>query len=245
MLVVGLTGGIATGKSTVSTLLRTEHHLPVIDADILARRAVEPNTAAFRAILATFGDDLAVHDSSGRIIGFDRTELGKRVFSGDEVARQKLNRIVHPAVRWLMVREVLWEWLVVGSRVVVLDIPLLFESGLDRFVGVSLVVATKPETQLERLVGREGPRLSCEDAKGRIASQWDIEDKARLADVVIENDGSREELELCVREVVRKQLTRGWLWNFIMRMPPFGLTVALCVFLRRLLRRKSKDKKTS
>jgi dephospho-CoA kinase len=245
MLLVGLTGGIATGKSTVSTLLQTEHHLPVIDADILARRAVEPHTAAFRAILATFGQDLAVHDSTGQITGFDRTELGKRVFSGDEVARKKLNGIVHPAVRWLMVRAVLWEWLVVGSRVVVLDIPLLFESGLDRFVGLSLVVATRPETQLERLVGREWQRLSREDAKGRIASQWDIEDKARLADVVIENDGSREELEERVREVVREQLTRGWMWNFVMRMPPFGLTVAMWVFLRRLWRGKSRDKKIS
>jgi dephospho-CoA kinase len=242
MLVVGLSGGIATGKSTVSTLLGTEHHLPIIDADVLARRAVEPNTAAFRAILATFGQDLVLHDPTGQIIGFDRTELGKRVFSGDEVARKKLNRIVHPAVRWLMVRAILWEWLVVGSRVVVLDIPLLFESGLDQFVGVSLVVATNPETQLERLVGREGQRLSRDDAKGRIASQWDIKDKASLADVVIENDGSREELGLRVREIVREQLTRGWLWNFVMRMPPFGLTVAICVFLRRLWRRKSRDK---
>ena len=245
MLLVGLTGGIATGKSTVSTLLRTEHHLPIIDADLLARRAVEPNTAAFRAILATFGQDLAVHDSTGRITGFDRTELGKRVFSGDEAARKKLNAIVHPAVRWLMVRAVLWEWLVVGSRVVVLDIPLLFESGLDRFVGMSVVVATKPETQLERLVGREGQRLSREDAQGRIASQWQIEDKVRLADVVIENDGSREELEQHIQLVVREQFSRGWLWSLLMRVPPLGLTVAMYVFLRRLWRRKSRDKKTT
>src|SRR5579859_7256962 len=117
MLIVGLTGGIATGKSTVSKLLQEKYQLPIIDADILARKAVEPGTRAFKRILSTFGEDLAIRDSSGNITGFDRPALGRRVF-GNEVARKKLNRIVHPAVRWLMVKAVLWEWLVRGRKVV-------------------------------------------------------------------------------------------------------------------------------
>jgi dephospho-CoA kinase len=114
MLIVGLTGGIATGKSTVSKLLQDKYSLPVIDADILARKAVEPGTRAFQSILDTFGQDLTLHNEVGNITGFDRAALGKRVFSGDEAARKKLNAIVHPAVRWLMVKSVLWEWLING-----------------------------------------------------------------------------------------------------------------------------------
>jgi dephospho-CoA kinase len=187
MLIVGLTGGIATGKSTVSNLLRHKHSLPVIDADVLARKAVEPGTHAFDRILDAFGADLALRDSSGHITGLDRTALGKRVFSGDEVARKKLNRIVHPAVRWLMVKAVIREWLLNGCAVVVLDIPLLFESGLDRFCGITVVVSTESELQLQRLLERDA-RLSEEDARGRIASQWNIDKNKALADVVIEND---------------------------------------------------------
>src|SRR5579859_5649596 len=110
MLIVGLTGGIATGKSTVSNLLQEKYQLPILDADILARKAVEPGTRAFKRILSTFGENLTIRDATtGEVTGFDRPALGRRVF-GDEAARKKLNRIVHPAVRWLMVKAVLWQW---------------------------------------------------------------------------------------------------------------------------------------
>jgi dephospho-CoA kinase len=233
MLLVGLTGGIATGKSTVSALLQQEpYSLPVIDADILARKAVEPGTRTFTRILQTFGQDLALRDENGKIMGLDRAALGSRVFT-DESARKKLNGIVHPAVRWLIVKAVIWEWLVRGSRVVILDIPLLFESGLDRFLGLSVVVATRKEVQLERLMARD--QLNEEAAKGRIASQWDIEEKVRLADIVIDNNGSRAELAAGIGAVeVREQLSRGALWTLLLRVPPVGLVVAWWVFLRRL-----------
>ena len=243
MLIVGLTGGIATGKSTVSTILRNSPHcIPIIDADILARKAVEPGTRAFKRILNTFGNDLALRDDSGKIIGLDRTALGKRVFSGDEVARKKLNGIVHPAVRWLMIKSVIWEWLVTGRSVVVLDIPLLFESGLDRFCGVTVVVSTNEYLQLERLLRRDST-LSEEDAKGRIASQWNINEKKKLADVVIENDSSMEDLEKRVAKLVREQFSRSKLWTWILRIPPIGLAFAFMIFMRRTyLRRKRNDK---
>jgi len=247
MLIIGLTGGIATGKSTVSTILQNPpHSLPIIDADILARKAVEPGTRAFSRILTTFGSDLAIRDpDSGTIIGLDRTALGKRVFSGDEVARKKLNAIVHPAVRWLMVKSVIWEWLVKGSKVVILDIPLLFESGLDRFCGVTMVVATKKEVQLERLLQRDS-RLSEEDARGRIASQWDVNDKKELADVVIENNSTKEDLERRIGEVVKGQFSRSRFWTWLLRIPLVGLIFAILTFLRRIyIRRKRNLKKKS
>ena len=245
MLIVGLTGGIATGKSTVSTILQNPPYcLPIIDADILARKAVEPGTRAFKRILNTFGNDLAVRDDSGKITGFDRTALGKRVFSGDEVARKKLNGIVHPAVRWLMIKSVIWEWLVMGRRVVVLDIPLLFESGLDQFCGVTVFVSTNEHLQLERLLQRDS-RLSEGDARGRIASQWNINEKKKLADVVIENDSSKEDLEKRVTEVVREHFSRSRLWTWTLRIPPIGLAFAFMVFLRRTYLRRKRNDKTS
>src|SRR5271155_4207455 len=105
-----------------------------------------------------------------------------------------------------MVNSVLWEWLVNGQSVLVLDIPLLFESRLDRFCGITIAVATEPELQLQRLMERDA-RLSKEDAQGRIASQWDINDKKKLADVVIENNLTKEDLKIRVAEVVNKHFS--------------------------------------
>lgn len=243
MLIVGLTGGIATGKSTVSKFLSERHHLPVIDADILARKAVEPGTAAFRRILHTFGDDLAVRDEQGNVTGFDRAALGRRVFNGNEVARKKLNRIVHPAVRLLMLRAIVWEWLVNGAKVIVLDIPLLFENGFYRFCGLTVVVAADNKSQLEWLLARDA-RLNEEDARGRIASQWDIDHKRKLADVVIENDQSLEVLERRVSRVVKENFERSNWWTWLLRIPPIGLAFALFIFIRRSFARKRKEKMT-
>jgi dephospho-CoA kinase len=241
MLIVGLTGGIATGKSTVSKILQSSpHSLAIIDADILAREAVEPGTRAFNRILNTFGADLALRNpDSGAIIGLDRTALGKRVFSGDEAARQRLNKIVHPAVRWLMFKRVLWEWLIMRKPVVVLDIPLLFEGGLDRFCGITVVVSTERELQFERLLARDS-RLSEDSARGRIASQWDINEKKKLADVVIENDSTKEDLKIRVAEVVNKHFSRSRLWTWMLCIPPVGLTFAFVIFLRRTFQRRKK-----
>ena len=111
-----------------------------------------------------------------------------------------------------MVKSVLWEWLVNGQSVLVLDIPLLFESRLDRFCGITIAVATEPELQLQRLMERDA-RLSKEDAQGRIASQWDINDKKNLADVVIENDSSKEALEQSVAAVVKQHFLPSQLWT--------------------------------
>ena len=132
---MGLTGGIATGKSTVSRLLRDEYHVPVIDADVLAHQVYEPGTRAYKKIVAAFGEQVVSRDGSGRI---DRKKVGEIVF-GNEEKRRVLNGIVHPEVRWEMLKEVVRCWWR-GESWVVLDVPLLVESGIWRWVWEVVVV---------------------------------------------------------------------------------------------------------
>lgn len=129
---VGLTGGIATGKSTVSSLLKASH-VPIVDADLLAREVVAPGTSGLKAIVRTFGREILQEDGS-----LDRANLGARIFT-NEVERRKLNAIVHPAVRRAMVWAVLKHWMR-GERLCVVDVPLLVESNLYPFVGKVVVV---------------------------------------------------------------------------------------------------------
>ena len=133
MAVVGLTGGIGTGKSTVSSLLKA-HSVTVIDADVIARQVVEPGTKAHREIVKYFGRDILLAD--GRL---DRPKLGAVIF-GDAGKRNKLNSIVHPAVRMEMVRQAIWAWLK-GNRYCVMDVPLLIETGLHHWVALTVVVS--------------------------------------------------------------------------------------------------------
>jgi dephospho-CoA kinase len=130
--VIGLTGGIATGKSTVSTQLATRG-IPVIDADLLAREVVRPGSRALKKIISTFGREVLQEDGT-----LDRAKLGAIVFR-DEEERRKLNAIIHPAVRWGMAMGVLKCWLR-GERVCVLDVPLLIETKLYLWVGRVVVV---------------------------------------------------------------------------------------------------------
>lgn len=249
MLLIGLTGSIATGKSTVSSLLTSApHNIPIIDADLLARKVVEPGTPGYAAIVRHFASttpDLLVEPSdtmpadgpSGRGRPLNRPALGRRVF-GDTDALKKdravLNSIVHPAVRKEMFKAVVGSYLR-GHWAVVLDVPLLFEGGLDRFCGVTVVVAVRdPDTQLRRLMARD-PHLSREDAENRVRSQGDVRDKAaRCAargegnGVVLWNDGSREELEKSLNEEMAKLKARSpewWSWA-LLACPPLALGIA-------------------
>jgi dephospho-CoA kinase len=132
LLVIGLTGSIATGKSVVSTLLRLRH-IPVIDADILAREVVAPGTPGLSQIVKSFGTSTLLPDGT-----LDRKKLGSIIFN-DEVKRKRLNGIVHPAVRKAMLWAVVRAW-ARGERYCVLDVPLLIESGLWKWVGKIVVV---------------------------------------------------------------------------------------------------------
>jgi len=185
---VGLTGGIACGKSTVSRMLEARG-AAIVDADRIARDVVSPGRPALLDIRETFGDDVIGADGS-----LDRKRLGAIVF-GDEAARKKLEAITHPRIRAEMKRQI-EEWNAKEpGRLVVVDIPLLFESRLDRMFAFEdiLVVYVPREVQLERLMARDG--MSREDAERRIDAQLPIEEKRRLADVVIDNSGTLEETE--------------------------------------------------
>ncbi|KAH8909545.1 CoaE-domain-containing protein [Coniochaeta sp. PMI_546] len=255
MLLIGLTGSIATGKSTVSSILSSPpYSLPIIDADVLARQVVEPGTSGYKAIVSYFGPstpDLLVPASpempesgpTGQGRPLNRAALGRRVFGTDEQRRKDrgvLNGIVHPAVRKEMYKGILRAYLR-GNWGVVLDVPLLFEAGLDRMCGAVIVVAVKdPKVQMDRLRRRD-PHLSAQEAEDRVRSQGDVRDKARRAEArgrgrgeVVWNDGGREELEREVQRVIgtiRGQ--RPWWWSWLLLgCPPLAVLTGLWEYWR-------------
>lgn len=191
MLRVALTGGIATGKSTVLRRLMAAG-IPGIDADVLARQVVAPGTPGFDAVVATFGS--GVVDAAG---GLDRRALGARVFA-DPAARAALEAIIHPAVY-----QAISAWfasLPADTRVAVADIPLLFETGRAREFDVVVVVACTPEEQIRRVVARDG--VTRDEARARIAAQWPIEHKVAAADHVIWTAGALADTESQVDQLV-------------------------------------------
>jgi dephospho-CoA kinase len=193
-LIIGLTGGIASGKSTVSRML-LNLNIPVIDADIEARKAVEKGEKAYLQIVETYGTDIL--SENGEI---DRVKLGSIVFH-DEEKRLQLNTIVHPAVREKMNSEK-ERILNSGNRVVVLDIPLLFESKLTHLVEKTILVYVEEEVQLQRLMARN--QLSEVEATARIQSQIPLKNKIKLADEVINNNGTVEETREQLIQILKK-----------------------------------------
>ena len=182
MIRIGLTGGIASGKSAVAELLRA-HGAVVIDADRLAREVVEPGTEGLAAIEARFGREVLRAD--GRL---DRTALGRVVFA-DAAARRDLEAIVHPAVR---ARAAELAAAAPPDAVVVLMIPLLVETGQAEAFDLVVVVDVEPEVQLARLRARDG--LDESEALSRVKAQVDRATRLAAADVVIHNNGEPTEL---------------------------------------------------
>ncbi|MFU8886607.1 MAG: dephospho-CoA kinase [Cyanobacteriota bacterium] len=172
---IGLTGGIASGKSTVGRLLAARG-LPVLDADGFAREALAPGSPGAQAVLARYGT-------------LDRAALGRIVFA-DAAERQWLEQLVHPLVRARFAAEL--ERLA-AAPVVVLMIPLLFEVGLEELCSEVWLVDCDEAQQLARLMARNG--LSAAEARARIAAQWPLARKRTLADVVLNNRGTAEQLE--------------------------------------------------
>ncbi|KAK8089309.1 hypothetical protein PG997_004270 [Apiospora hydei] len=230
MLFIGLTGSIATGKSTVSSILSSApYSLPIIDADVLARKVVEPGTSGYHAIVKHFGpttpdlleapsESMPEHGVDGKGRPLNRPALGRRVFGdGEERKRDRgvLNGIVHPAVR----REI----------------------ALDRLCGVVVVVAVRdPEVQMRRLTDRDA-HLTPDDARNRVASQMDVRLKARRCEargadrgVVVWNDGSRDELKANI-DAAMAQVQRGspgW-WNVLLLLcPPLAVAAGAWNFWR-------------
>lgn len=199
MFRVGLTGNIASGKSTVARVWQ-RLGAPVIDADVLARRAVAPGSVGLRRIVAAFGP--GVLDDAGQL---DRAALRDIVFRDPE-ARAKLEAIVHPEVGRLR-REEEARLEAAGERIVVHDIPLLFEAGLDREFDAVVLVDASERVRLERLVRDRG--LPEDEARRMIDAQMPSSQKRDRADYVIENEGTLETLERAAEEVWRELRRRA------------------------------------
>ncbi len=192
MLVVGLTGGVASGKTAVSQILREEGAY-LIDADQIARELVQPQTPAWRELRRVFGTEILREDGS-----IDRKRLAAKVFSDPE-QRKVLNQILHPRIRAEMNRRAKE----IGQKdldaIVVIDAALIVETGHYKEMDRLIVVTSTEEQQIERLRSREG--ASEEEAQRILASQIPLEDKLRLADFVIRNEGSFEETRRRAKEV--------------------------------------------
>ncbi|MFN8618695.1 MAG: dephospho-CoA kinase [Dehalococcoidia bacterium] len=182
---IGLTGGIASGKSTVTRFFK-DRDVPVIDADILGHRTYDPGTDTFAAVVATFGQDLVAADGS-----IDRRVLGGKVFGKpDELKR--LTDIVWPGIRKLA-SEALSEFEAAGNSIVVLEAAVLFEAGWEDLVDEVWVVVVEPDLAVQRLASRNG--LDEAAARARIDSQLSNDERISRSNVVIKNNGTLEELE--------------------------------------------------
>jgi dephospho-CoA kinase len=191
-LLVGLTGGIATGKSTVSRMFQ-DRGCVLIDADVLAREVVEPGEPALAAIAAEFGPGVLQADGA-----LDRKKLGAVVFA-DPARRKRLEAITHPAIRARFARRLQHLMEAGFAGVVIFDAPVMIESGNYKTMDRLVVVATDEATQLARLMARDG--IGGDEAGRKMASQMPVAEKAKLADYVIENSGDRAATEAQVHRV--------------------------------------------
>ncbi|CXQ10481.1 TPA: dephospho-CoA kinase [Staphylococcus aureus] len=192
--VIGLTGGIASGKSTVSELLSV-FSFKVVDADKAAREAVKKGSKGLAQVREVFGDEAI--DENGEM---NRRYMGDLVFNHPE-KRLELNAIIHPIVRDIMEEEK-QEYLKQGYNVI-MDIPLLFENELENTVDEVWVVYTSESIQMDRLMQRNN--LSLEDAKARVYSQISIDKKSRMADHVIDNLGDKLELKQNLERLLEEE----------------------------------------
>ncbi|HKV30307.1 MAG TPA: dephospho-CoA kinase [Candidatus Dormibacteraeota bacterium] len=193
MKVLGLTGGIGSGKSMVASMF-AQLGADVIDADQLARDVVEPGQPALEEIAAALGREILLPD--GRL---DRGKLARIIFA-EPLARAKLNAITHPRIQKRMAAEIAAR----ASRpgVLIADIPLLYENERTGIVEAVIVVWVDPQTQLRRLLERD--RLTEQEARQRIAAQMALDEKRARADVVIDNSGSRENTQRQVEAIYRR-----------------------------------------
>jgi dephospho-CoA kinase len=185
MRVIGVTGGIASGKSTVTDILKKRFNYIVIDADQLARQAVEPGSPGLRKITTAFGPE--VINENGEL---NRSLMGELI-ANDEQARKKLNAMVHPEIKKLYDQQIDF-YRQSGIPAVFYDCPLLFETNLQNTVDETILVVADKEIRIGRLIERD--KLTRDQAIKRIDMQMSDEDKIVLADTIIENNGSLEDL---------------------------------------------------
>ena len=193
MKLIGLTGGIASGKSTVSAILRRLGS-QVIDADALARQVVEPHQPGWNEIVDTFGREILQSDQT-----LDRKKLRKLVFD-EPKARKQLEAITHPKIRRLA-QEKIAECAATGAPLVVYEAPLLFETGIHLWLRPVILVACDTAAQKRRL--RQRDSLTEPEIEQHLGAQMSLEEKRKLADYVIDNNGTLEDLESTVKRLVQ------------------------------------------
>jgi dephospho-CoA kinase len=193
---IGLTGSIATGKSTVASLL-VDRGAILIDADRIAREVVLPGSPVLTQVADRFGQAVLLGDGS-----LDRKKLGEFIF-GDAASRKDLEGILHPPIRAIMKERMQRHELEYPEKLVVVDVPLLFESKLQHMFTEIMVVYVPAAIQLERLIHRD--QLTEEKAISRLNSQMSIEEKKKLADIVIDNSGTIQETEQQVTQFWRRK----------------------------------------
>ena len=194
MKLIGLTGGIASGKSTVAKILE-RLGAAIVNADVLSREVVEPGRDAWKEIVDAFGAEVLQTDQT-----LDRQKLRAIIFDRPE-ARKKLESIIHPRVRALA-EERIRQHAAAGYEIIVYEVPLLFEGNLQDALRPVILVACAADTQRRRLQHRD--QLDAAAAQKHIEAQMSLAEKRRLADYVIENDGNLEDLERQVRAVLEK-----------------------------------------
>ncbi|KAJ8551234.1 hypothetical protein K7X08_000604 [Anisodus acutangulus] len=230
MRIVGLTGGIASGKSTVSNLFKA-HGIPAVDADIVARNVLKKGSGGWKKVVAAFGEDILLENGE-----VDRAKLGQIVFS-DLGKRQLLNRLLAPFISRGILMEVLKLW-IKGCSIIVLDVPLLFEAKMDKWTKPIVVVWVDPKTQLQRLMTRDGSME--EDAQSRINAQMSLDLKRSQADIVIDNTGSLEALHEQFQKVLT-QITKPLTWTEFMLsrngafLALFSTFISVTIFKKSLL----------
>jgi dephospho-CoA kinase len=193
--IIGLTGGIATGKNSVA-LFFTERGIPVIDADQLARDAVLPGSPALEQIITLFGHEVVTRDGE-----LDRKRLGEMIFSNPE-KRRRLEGILHPEIR-KMAEERIAQAAAAGHQRLIYMAPLLIEAGATERVDEIWVVTVRPEIQLERLMRRDG--IDHEQAQRMVDSQMPLSEKERYGSVVIDNSGTEAETRMVLETVWAKE----------------------------------------
>lgn len=179
-LIIGLTGGIATGKSTVSKMF-VDYGIPVIDSDLISFNLLKKGSIAYGEVITLFGEEILFNNGE-----VNRKKIAKKIFE-DNTYRQKLNDIIHPKVRAIVTSEIK-KYEEVGESIIVIDVPLLFETDFTKFIDKSIVVYTTTKLQMERLIDRDS--ITEEYAILKIGSQIPIDEKVKLADFVIDNTES-------------------------------------------------------
>ncbi|CAG8788039.1 23569_t:CDS:2 [Dentiscutata erythropus] len=207
MKIIGLTGGIASGKSTVCRMI-TRRNIPLIDTDLLARQIIEPGKPAYKRVVNHFTREILNEDGT-----IDRVKLGEIIFSNED-KRKILNKCTHPFIRMEILKLVICYW-IKGEKMVVVDVPLLIETRFNKFMSSVVVVYCSDQIQINRLIKRDN--FSELIARQRINSQLPLKEKIKYANYIIENSGDIKTTEEQVENVFKnlKPSSLNWLLSWL------------------------------